>query len=367
MVVKLKNRTGTQLLATAKRDGSRLFNEQAELNASSKADAFAQVAHIMDQMSKGLYVTEAQDKAVDSREKAKESRELLLAAWHDKQGDMWSEVGAEMAGRLSEAMDRQGFMRRLFIRCDVAQGGIPRIPVMRKNVVGFISTGVTQASQYINRDQYITPPEFYVRGHVFVEEKEITQGVGDVLETKYLDAQEAIMVQEDRTWKTLADGTLGVANPLVYGAGAFTPQYLASLSASITRWQLQPTTLLIASDILPDIQTDPSFTSWFDPVTKLEIVQTGMIGKILGLDLITDAYRHPTLHVLASGEVYALSAPNTLGGYTDRGPVQATAIDGFAQMQAVPGRGWNMLEQLSMVLANSRAVAKLQKIAQEKQ
>ena len=354
----LKRRpSGTQVLATARRDGSRVFNDQGELNAGSKKEALNQLINIMAMMSEGKYVTEADDKRMQESARA-EYRELLVAAYKDKQGDSWQEMGSDLAGRIYEALDREGFMRRLTLRSEVAQGGIPRIPFLRKNVVGFVATGPSQSAQIMQRDDYITPPEFYVRGHVFVEEKEITQGIGDVLETKYIDGQEAIMVQEDRTWKAQADNTIGVANDLLYMAGQFSPDYLTTLTSNLTRWHLQPSTLLMASDILPDVQSSNAFSTWFDPVTKLEIVQTGSLGKLLGLDFITDAYRHPTLHVLNSGEVYALGAPNTLGAYTDRGPVQATAIDGHAQMASTPGRGWNFFEQISLTLINSRSVAK---------
>ena len=97
-----------------------------------------------------------------------------------------------------------------------------------------------------------------------------------------------------------------------------------------------------------------------DPVSKHEIVLEGSLGSILGVQLITDAFRHDTLQVLSPGEVFFLGAPQTLGGITQRKELATQAIDKFNQ--GIPERGWFMEQIEGMSIVNSRAICRGQRV-----
>jgi len=56
------------------------------------------------------------------------------------------------------------------------------------------------------------------------------------------------------------------------------------------------------------------------------------------------------------GEQFILGNPENLGQYTDRGGIDSLPLDGATE--GIAGRGWMMSEYVSMLVANSRAVAK---------
>jgi hypothetical protein len=165
-----------------------------------------------------------------------------------------------------------------------------------------------------------------------------------------------MMVREDRIWKSLADQVAGLANTPITIVGGFTPQNLGLMRSQIMQWQLPTNMLTFASDVLNDITTSTSFGAWYDPVSQYEIVQTGYIGKLLGIQLLTDAFRVPQLKVLNQGQIYLTSQPDYHGAYTDRGPVTANEQNASQSGHGVPARGWHLYEVLSMVLANARSV-----------
>jgi len=271
--------------------------------------------------------------------------------------DGWQELGAAIGAEISEVANRDGFMRRFLVRADLAQGTMPRLRVRWANVTALYASSASQVHPLFVRDKYIYPPEFYVLGNIMVEEREIAQGAGDMLEDAFLRTQEQIMVQEDRLLKIFFDNTVGVANAQQLLAGGLTPSGLAATREQIITWGLPADKFLMAANIWTDIVGNAaSWANLFDPVTQYEIIQTGFLGTLLGLQLITDAYREPNQKVLNAGDMYITSRPDTLGAYTDRGPVNAVPVD--QQLHGIPARGWFFSELLSMTVVNSRAIVK---------
>jgi hypothetical protein len=91
-------------------------------------------------------------------------------------------------------------------------------------------------------------------------------------------------------------------------------------------------------------------------VSQYELLLTGQMGVIYGMSIYSDAYRHPEHKVLDRGESWIVGDPINHGVYTDRGGVTSQPID--ITTEKVPGRGWVFSELMSMVIANSRSVAR---------
>lgn len=221
-----------------------------------------------------------------------------------------------------------------------------------------MTAGDSMIAPSVIRGAYVYPEEFYLTFNVHIEEKEIAQAETDILDEKYHDGLEQLMTQEDIVFKALSDASVGVANPLTY-FNTFTPTVFSSLFTVIRQWGIPVSGAVLAWDIWDDILASPEFSSWFDPVSKRELILDGTVGSILGVLLYTDAYRYETLRVLNDGEVYFYGQPQTVGAILERQALLVRAIDLYNQGR--PVRGWFGTQIESMALPNSRAIAKGQR------
>lgn len=335
-----------------KNGGERFVGASGELNASSKKDLLAQMSAFLESASNSGAVTESA--AVQRQVLAKKHSEAVEAAFSGKEAH--AELGEVLAEELYIAANREGFMRRFLARQDLKQGQHPQVRMRMKDVTAVVATSPVQLQAALIRDNLYTPPEFYISARPFIEQREIEQSLGDVLEEKYLEGLEATMVAEDRIWRNLSLQSTGISNPLTLFSGNMTAGGLMTLRNQVGRWNIPVTAWLIANDVWTDIVADASFQQVIDPVSKHELLLTGMLGQIFGMSIYSDAYRHPQHKVLDQGEMFVVGDPINHGQYTDRGGVNSQPIDG--SIEKVPGRGWYLTETISMVIANSRSVAR---------
>jgi hypothetical protein len=336
----------------------RMLSADGHINAGSTQELAKRMLEMASAMSRGELVASetAATSIVDQRALAAERAAALREAYHDKTGVQWAELGASFSNNISLRLDREGFMRNVLDRGTVEDGGIPRIRVRQRNVKGIMSRGPVQVYPQYLRDSYQNLDEFYITAQPRIEEIDLVQGSGDILEDKYFEGLEAIWAAEDRTLIKMLRSADSIYNPVTYFAGALTPTAIQTVKYNVERWKIPLSNMIIALDLLNDLVAGTTFSSWFDPISKWEIVQTGRIGTLLGMSMLTDGYREPTLRVLNDGEFLVLGTPEYLGGYTDRGPVESRAVDQFDQW--VPARGWSMWEILSMGVSNAKAIAR---------
>jgi hypothetical protein len=323
-----------------------------ELNASSKKDLIANQLKFLAAASNGNVVT-ASD-AQRRQELTRKRRLAVEAAFNDKQAHV--ELGEVLAQNLYQAMNRKGFTRKYMARQDLQQGNIPRVWMRAKDVTAVWATSPTRLSSQITRDKLFTPPEFQIEARPFIPMNDINQSSGDVLEEKYMEAMEGIMVGEDRVWRRAAEATVGLSNQLTLIAGQLTPALLMEVRQNVARWSLQVAGVLMASDLYVDIVGEANFIQAIEPVARHELIMTGELAVLYGMTITSDAYRHPEHKVLNQGEFYCISDPVTHGQYTDRGGIETQPTDGVTEGTA--GKGWWMFESFSLVVANDRSVAK---------
>lgn len=332
----------------------RVVGRDGHINASSKRDAMLQIAKLMELAANQEIITE--EAAIQRDELSKQvtaRREAVLAAFSSK--DAHAELGEVLADEIFQAANREGFMRRFLARQQLGQGQVPNVRMRMKNVVGVIASSPAKTQTQIIRDNLFYPPEFYVTTRPFIEKREIDQSTGDVVQEKYIEGLEGIMVQEDRTLYTMSQNTVGNANNFTSVVGSLDPGTLSLIRNQVTRWDIPARALLIANDIWNDFIGNASFQSALDQVTKHELLLTGELGTIMGMTIYSDAFRHPQHKVLNQGDIIVYGDQVNLGQYTDRGGVESLPID--SAIEGIPGRGWMLQESLSMVLANARAVA----------
>jgi len=334
------------------KSGERAVGHNGEINASDRGELLRKQFQFMQASAQGNVV--ANSMAADREQFVKRNADLITAAFNN--GEAHRVLGQKMADSLFITANRQGFTRKLLLKTTVAQGSIPRFAMRSKDVMAAWSTSATKVETQITRDRWLTPPELQIVARPFVTQTELNQSASDVLEEKYVEATEAIMVSEDRLAIMQANELVGVDNNLLIAGTTVTPEYFAQLQNNVIRWGLKASTMLIASDIMIDVIGDRDFIAAIDPVARHELLLTGELGTIYGSRIITDAYRHQAHKVLNRGELYCFADPINLGAYSDRDGITSTPIT--ISTELLPGRGWVLNEAFALTIANSRAVAK---------
>lgn len=330
----------------------KLVASNGDINAGSQRELMQTIANMMAVAANGGMVTEAQ--ATQKEVLVKKHREMVQAAFDNK--DQLMAVGEVMADELYITANRDGIARRFMARQDLAQGQIPTIRMRMKNVVAVEAASPSKVQTQLVRDNVYYPPEFYISVRPYIEKRDIDRSNTDVLEEKYVEALEGVMVKEDNIWRNMALQTVNVANPFTNIVGSVTPESLGQTRNLVSRWGIPARYWLIANDLWTDIIKDTGFQAVIDPVSKHELLLSGELGTIFGMTIVSDAYRHPEHKFLEQGEMYIVGDAINHGQYSDRGGIESQPIDGTHE--SVPGRGWFMTETVSMIIANARSVAR---------
>lgn len=339
------------------------MSSSRELNAGSKKEATQLIQELFAAMASGD-IREQRPQELSEREQAvaasQARRDVLIDAISDTSGAKWAALGASLAQTINEQADREGFTRKLLVGNTLRPGEVQRVPMPPHDVIAVVATSQASTGYQTIRNRVFLPEEFEIQVNVRVENLDIEQVNGDLLDQAYNDGLQAIMVGEDRLWKKAADQTVGLTNNLELIAGEFTTKNLGRLRQAIARWGLPATTMVLSNDYWSDIIGSNDFATMFDPITKFDLLQTGQIGTLVGMNIITDAFRAPNQKVLNPGEIYVVSDPSNLGAYSTRGGIRSTPTSGADMGNST--RGWFMTEPFSLVIANPRAVVKAKRI-----
>jgi len=333
------------------KNGERAVASNGELNAYDKKEILARQMQFIQAASAGQVVS---DSLFASAEAAQTNKELIQAAFNDSRAH--KVLGERIAESLYITANRQGFMRKYLSKLTVEQGTVPRFPLRTKNVTAVYSTDATRIEAQITRDKWFMPPELQIVTRPFVTQNELNQSAGDVLQEKYVEATEAIMVAEDRLWYNQANALVGLDNNLSIISGQLTPYTLMQVQNNVTRWGLKAPHILMASDLYQDIVGNSDFFNAIDPVARHELLLTGELGVLYGMTITSDAFRHPEHKVLNQGEFFVIADAMNHGAYSDRGGLQSSPID--ISIEKIPGRGWVLHESMALAIVNSRSIAK---------
>lgn len=332
-----------------------VINASGELNASSKADLIAQIGRIITAASEGAFREEASSDEDIKRQR----REAIAELQADTSGEAWKVMGEALATEIYETTNREGFVRRLTQYKEVGQGEINQVTIKEKQVIGVIATSPSQYMATEIRQRKLIPAEFHCGDYILIDTMELATATSDLLEEKYEEGLEAVMVQEDRLWKKMADMASGISNEKQYFS-ALSPAVFARMKNEIDRWGIPVTTCLFSTNLWTDVISNPDFAAVFDPVTQWELLQEGYLGMMYGVSIMTDNFRQPNLKVLEPGDIYMVGDPLHHGVLTMRGSMIAENINKFAEGESK--KGWFMDEIISLVIGNSKSVVAGKKI-----
>lgn len=334
----------------------RIVDNNGDIRASNKKDLFKSIALLLEGVADGSI-----DMANDTDDN--KPQKITSAEWkataeaaYKEYGKSWADMGTSMAMDVELTVAREGIMRSVLARNDL-EGPVARIRTKYNHVMAVVMTTPSMLRPQYVYENWITTPEFEIETNVMVPGRDIQLYGEQTLQDRYDDSLQAFIVGEDRALKTMLDVVVGTQIPLQIFTGAFAPDDLLNMQSLMISNGVTPRTVVMHINYWRYmLGNSGSFSSWFDPATKYQLIQTGQLGNMLGFNFITDGYRQPNMQVLQPGEIYMLAAPEYLGGYTDRGPIEAHPTDGYNQ--GLNARGWFMHETLSMSVANPWGVVK---------
>lgn len=332
----------------------RYFNKAGQLNAGSVKEARKIQGALMRDVASGNVQWGDEDE-LSRKEKLFKgiSKEDFANMWNDKDSDSWKDFGSAIALEITEELDREGLMRKCFRQGDINTSEIPRFRVRTKNVVAMVSTALGAVNSQFIRDRYVEPDETFITAKPMVSEKDIAQGAADLVEDVYLRSRQAVVVGEDKLWYTMLQNSVGVANAQASYVGGITPSLLANSLENVRSWNLVPENLVIGSTATSAFLNDSSgFSGVLGVVTQDTLIRTGQLATLWGMNILTDGFRDTNQQVLNPLDVFILSSPDTLGGYTDRYGVVSDPVDGAHE--GVPARGFFIRELISCALVNPR-------------
>lgn len=333
-----------------------LFASDGTINASSKADAIQQIAKALSIMAGEATIDSSTEEI--RKEKSAKRKAVLAAALADATGQKFQMLGGILAAQIEETTNREGFCRHLLQGEELGEGDYPEIVVKQKQVIAYTMSSAAQVVPVEVREKRLLLDEFDINAFLLVDTREIARARTDLLEEKYEEGLEAIMVNEDRYWKRCADEAAASRHNLQTTTD-FTPQFFAHMRDLIDREGLPVTSCILSSTLMQDIITSADFQEVFDPVTKREILETGEIGSLYNVKIYSDYMRQPMFRVLEDGEFYLVSAPINHGVILTR-PLSPSPVDRAAFGEAK--RGWFLNQGTCICVVNNRSVVKGQRI-----
>ncbi len=347
-------RYATRSNGTIEKTGAALTDAQGNYNAQDRKDLINVIKTLTAQIDSGDVVRQA---SVDDQAVGK----LITAAMSQQDpkapGGAFERVGQVVADMVSETMGRQMFTDKILARKDAKEGlgVIPPVEIDQMDVTAWHLVSNGNVAESLVNPRYVPAQGFWITGLVYVEEQDLFFAGSSFLERKHQRGLEAIGVREDNVTKFLLDQAAPIDNDLLT-FGTFTPTAFGALRDQVWGWGLNPTTALVAVDLQRDILADSDWHDVYSPVEQHVLFQEGKFGSVFGVEIFTDGYRLDTLRVLERGEVYMLGAPATLGVKIPLIALNSEPVN--QHLNGVPKKGWWLSQYESIVLANSKAVAK---------
>jgi hypothetical protein len=330
-----------------------MVNKSGEFNAHNKQEIIANIKHMQTLITSGSLTSQ------ESFEIKAARNDKLRQALKMNDSRTLNVIGETLASDIRETMGREGFTRKVGTVGQLKDGQLARFRLHRMDVSGVMQTNDPKVPPVIVKQKWMHPNDFYLLANIQIEEKEIHQNTGDLLDEKYNDGLMATMVEEDRKWREISL----VASKLAYDElyfGTFTPSIFSELRTNLSAQGNTAVNCILSYDLWDDIITDTEFSTWFDPVHKYNLILEGNLGNILGVNLITDGFRHKNLRVLNQGEIFMYVSPDAVGGVQELLPVEATSTN--RHNQGEPYRGWFFKGIEAMAIVNHLGVIHGQRV-----
>lgn len=287
-----------------------MVSASGEINAHSTSELLSRISSIQAAVESGEMA--GTGASTTSEVEKAERHNYLKASFADRDSDGVKIIGEVFSEDIWETMNRAGLTSRLVARKDLTEGQVNQIKLRRKDVVAFqVTNGGEGITQHVGQ-QFFTPAAYRIQCHWLVDETELALAGPELLDDKYQDSLEACLVTQDNILRKAMLATVGVFNAPV-SFTTFAPSTVSAMRTQIMANGLTAANMTFSFDIWDDLITGTAFQQFWEPVHKYQLIMEGKIGALMGMDLITDGFRVPTLKVLDAGECFVTASPASLG------------------------------------------------------
>jgi len=219
-----------------------------------------------------------------------------------------------------------------------------------KDIDGFATTVGKRGEviDFIVEGEYIEPKTWEIFSPSGIRLSEIQQRRFNVLDRMQEKIRIFIQIEEDTQFLALTLATVAANtgnNPVVTSTTGVNKDFLNQLAATVQTHDLP------AYSFLMNMNSYSHIRSWaredVDPVTQREIMQTGLMGSIWGIDMIVS-------RLVPAGVVYIFSEPRFTGVF----PIRTDLIlmpDDEPKRALIAYVGY---EEIGMTIVNANSVAK---------
>lgn len=326
-----------------------MFNNQGQLNAISRDDAFAQMMKYATMLQSNM-PSNAGLVGQSGLSEAKRDQ-LVSTAIMSQEGKI--ALAQSMANPIRRNLDYQGIARRTLVVDPLPQGALAVYDRDIDVAAVVVSSNGSPPESRIFAER-VTVPEFELVSNPTVRIHEVRRRRFNVIDRAVQKARQEIMAQEDANVFAAIDAAASVENTLQDIADAgLTKRDLVELKIQIDRWDQVTTKFFMNINEFTDILNWGSgggqaagVGGEVDPVTQREILQTGLYAKIWGADIMVSK-------IVPAGTVYACADPEFVGVMPVRQDIEVLPADEPRRLML----GWIISEIIGIGIVNPRGVA----------
>ena len=328
-----------------------LFDSKGELNAVSTRDALTAITKFASIIENNASSSDAIAGKPGFNEAQRD--DMVKRALLTNEGKI--ALGQAMALPIRRNLDYAGVARRALVVDALPTGALP---VYERDIdvsaVVVSSNGSAPESQV--RGERVTVPTFEIVSNPTVRIREVRMRRFNVIERAVQKARQEIQANEDaNVFAALdfaGDVTTGGENTVQDVADAgLEKRDLVQLGIQVERWDL------VASKYFMNIQEFGEIRLWssqnggttagqLDFISQREVLQTGLLGKIFGADIIVSK-------IVTPGSVFCLADPEFVGVMPVRADIEVMPADEPKRLSL----GWVVSEEIGIGVLNARGVS----------
>ena len=283
---------------------------------------------------------------------ADERDTMMLKALSSERGR--AVIASSMANPIRLSLDYQGVGRKLVVVDPLPQGALPvydkdvQIPAVLVSKRGAVPDRVIEGER-------ITVPTFEIASYPQIRFSQIKERRFNLIDRAQQKAKADLQAGEDEIIFSAVQAASttemsGVNDPVVQ-TGTTSPLFSRTLLTAtfqeIEKWDLIVTKILMHARAFADLR------DWgidqFDPVTRREVLLTGIFGHIWTADILVSKVCPPN-------HIYVLAEPEFVGVMPVRQEVNVIPADKPERLRL----GWVVYEEIGCAIVNPRGVAQAQ-------
>lgn len=280
---------------------------------------------------------------------AEQKEQLLLKALSNERGRAL--IASSMANPIRMSLDYQGVGRKLVVVDPLPQGALPiydkdvQIPATLLSKRGAVPDKILEGER-------ITVPTFEIASYPQVRFSQIKERRFNLIDRAQQKAKADLQAGEDEVIFSAVNAAStteasGVNDPVIQ-TGTTSPLFSRTLLTAtfqeVEKWDLIATKILMHARAFADLR------DWgidqFDPVTRREVLLTGIFGHIWTADILVSKVCPPD-------RIYVLAEPEFVGVMPVRQEVNVIPADKPERLRL----GWVVYEEIGVAIVNPRGVA----------